>query len=140
MRACRFCHRMAAQPGFSCRISTSGRARNGCEDCDSWQRMSAVFGSRWAITITAIPGKNRDTTVTETVAAPARRLDWRLAQVRKIAVETFRVKSLLLHVPGWHGHLAGQHVDIRLTAEDGYQAQRSYSISSPPEDELLSLT
>jgi ferredoxin-NADP reductase len=78
--------------------------------------------------------------VTETVAAPARRLDWRLAQARKIAVETFRVKSLLLHVPGWQGHLAGQHVDIRLTAEDGYQAQRSYSISSPPEDELLSLT
>jgi ferredoxin-NADP reductase len=79
-------------------------------------------------------------TVTETAAAPARRLDWQLAQVREIAVETFRVKSLLLHVPSWHGHLPGQHVDIRLTAEDGYQAQRSYSISSPPEDELLSLT
>jgi ferredoxin-NADP reductase len=102
--------------------------------------MSAVFGSRWAITITAIPGKSRDTTVTETIAAPARRLDWRLAQVREIAVETFRVKSLLLHVPGWQRHLPGQHVDIRLTAEDGYQAQRSYSISSPPEDELPSLT
>lgn len=102
--------------------------------------MSAVSGSRWAITITAIPGKSRDTTVTETVAALARRLDWRLAQVREIAVETFRVKSLLLHVPCWQGHLPGQHVDIRLTAEDGYQAQRSYSISSPPEDELLSLT
>jgi ferredoxin-NADP reductase len=78
--------------------------------------------------------------VTETVAAPARRLDWQLAQVREIAVETFRVKSLLLHVPSWQGHLPGQHVDIRLTAEDGYQAQRSYSISSPPEEELLSLT
>src|SRR5262249_26059064 len=67
-------------------------------------------------------------------------LDWQLAQVREIAVETFRVKSLLLHVPGWQGHLPGQHVDIRLTGEDGYQAQRSYSISSPPEDELLTLT
>ena len=76
----------------------------------------------------------------ETAAAPTRRLEWQVAEVREIVVETFRVKSLLLHVPGWQGHLPGQHVDIRLTAEDGYQAQRSYSIASPPEDELLSLT
>ena len=47
--------------------------------------------------------------------------------------ETPRVRSLLLDVPGWPGHLAGQHVDLRLVAEDGYQAQRSYSIASPPE-------
>jgi ferredoxin-NADP reductase len=46
----------------------------------------------------------------------------------------------VLNVPRWRGHLPGQHVDIRLTAEDGYQAQRSYSIASPPEDELLTLT
>jgi len=70
----------------------------------------------------------------------AHRLEWQLAQVREIVVETPRVKSLLLRVTGWRGHLPGQHVDIRLTAEDGYQAQRSYSIASPPEDELLSLT
>jgi ferredoxin-NADP reductase len=50
------------------------------------------------------------------------------------------VKSLVLHVANWPGHLPGQHVDVRLTAEDGYQAQRSYSIASPPEDELLGLT
>ena len=82
-------------------------------------------------------------TVIETAAtatAPARRLAWQLAQVRGIVVETYRVKSLMLHVTGWQGHLPGQHVDIRLTAEDGYQAQRSYSIASPPEDELLALT
>ena len=60
--------------------------------------------------------------------------------MREIVVETYRVKSLLLHVANWQGHLSGQHVDIRLTAEDGYQTQRSYSIASPPEDELLSLT
>jgi ferredoxin-NADP reductase len=60
--------------------------------------------------------------------------------VREIVVETYRVKSLLLQVANWQGHLSGQHVDIRLTAEDGYQAQRSYSIASPPEDELLTLT
>jgi ferredoxin-NADP reductase len=79
-------------------------------------------------------------TVIDTTVAPARRLAWRLAQVREIVVETYRVKSLLLDVASWQGHLPGQHVDIRLTAEDGYQAQRSYSIASPPEDELLTLT
>src|SRR3712207_7535239 len=42
--------------------------------------------------------------------------------------ETTRTKSLVLEVPGWEGHKAGQHVDVRLTAPDGYQAQRSYSI------------
>lgn len=71
---------------------------------------------------------------------PVRRLEWQLAEVREIVVETSRVKSLLLHVASWQGHLPGQHVDIRLTAEDGYQAQRSYSIASPPEDKLLTLT
>jgi ferredoxin-NADP reductase len=76
----------------------------------------------------------------ETTVVPVRRLDWQLAEVREIVVETFRVKSLLLHGAGWQGHLPGQHVDIRLTAEDGYQAQRSYSIASPPEDDLLALT
>jgi ferredoxin-NADP reductase len=76
----------------------------------------------------------------ETAAVPARRLEWRLAEVREIVVETYRVKSIRLHVTSWQGHLPGQHVDIRLTAEDGYQAQRSYSIASPPEDELLTLT
>jgi len=79
-------------------------------------------------------------TAIETATVPARRLEWRLAEVREIVVETYRVKSLGLHVTGWQGHLPGQHVDIRLTAEDGYQAQRSYSIASPPEDELLTLT
>jgi ferredoxin-NADP reductase len=48
--------------------------------------------------------------------------------------ETPRVRTLVLAVPGWPGHRAGQHVDVRLTAGDGYQAQRSYSIASAPED------
>ena len=73
-------------------------------------------------------------------ARPVRRLEWRRAKARQVIVETSRVKSLLLDVPGWPGHLPGQHVDIRLTGEDGYQAQRSYSIASPPEDELIALT
>ena len=54
--------------------------------------------------------------------------------------ETERVKSIVLEVPEWPGHLPGQHVDVRLTAEDGYQAQRSYSIGSAPEDGALQLT
>jgi ferredoxin-NADP reductase len=79
-------------------------------------------------------------TATDASRAPARRLGWRVATVRAIAAETPRVKSLSLDVADWPGHRAGQHVDIRLTGEDGFQAQRSYSIASPPEDALLGLT
>ena len=71
--------------------------------------------------------------------APAR-IAWRLAAVTDVLVETPRAKTLVLDVPGWPGHAAGQHVDVRLTAEDGYQAQRSYSIASSPEDATLALT
>src|SRR5215203_843967 len=69
-----------------------------------------------------------------------RRLLWRLGEVVEVVPETPRTKSLVLEVPGWEGHKAGQHVDVRLTAPDGYQAQRSYSIASAPEDERLVLT
>ena len=54
--------------------------------------------------------------------------------------ETSRVKSIILQPARWSGHWPGQHVDIRLTADDGYQAERSYSIASPPEEQLLTLT
>ena len=74
------------------------------------------------------------------VAVQPRRLAWRLAEVVEVVTETPRTKSLVLEVPGWEGHKAGQHVDVRLTAPDGYQAQRSYSIASAPEDERLVLT
>src|SRR3954466_15605197 len=65
---------------------------------------------------------------------------WRVATVTDVIVETPSAKTLVLSLPGWPGHLAGQHVDVRLTAEDGYQAQRSYSIASAPEDSTLMLT
>jgi ferredoxin-NADP reductase len=74
---------------------------------------------------------------TEVVRAP---LAWREATVTDIVEETDRARTLILDVSGWPGHAAGQHVDVRLTAEDGYQAQRSYSIASPPEDPRLALT
>src|SRR6201987_1063180 len=132
--------RTAARPAFWCRISISGRVRNGCEGYVLCSTTSADFGSAWGTTTTATLGKSRDMTATDQLVAPARRLEWRVAEVREIVVETPRVKSLVLYVAGWQGHLPGQHVDIRLTAEDGYQAQRSYSIASAPEDALLTLT
>jgi len=74
------------------------------------------------------------------VAVGLYRTLWRIGEVGEVVVETPRTKSLVLEVPEWEGHRAGQHVDIRLTAPDGYQAQRSYSIASAPEDERLVLT
>jgi ferredoxin-NADP reductase len=74
------------------------------------------------------------------VAVRPRRLLWRLAEVVEVVTETSRTKSLALEVPEWEGHKAGQHVDVRLTAPDGYRAQRSYSIASAPEDGRLVLT
>ena len=68
------------------------------------------------------------------------RIAWRVATVRAIRQETARTRTIFLDVLGWPGHLAGQHVDVRLTAEDGYQTQRSYSIASSPDEKLLSLT
>ncbi len=70
-----------------------------------------------------------------------RRLIWRIAEVVDLVDDTPQVRSLVLAVPGWPGHLAGQHVDVRLTADDGYQTQRSYSIASAPaDDERVTLT
>ena len=72
--------------------------------------------------------------------ATAPRIAWRLATVIDVIPETARTRTLVLDVPDWPGHRAGQHVDVRLTAEDGYQAERSYSIASAPENSRLSLT
>jgi ferredoxin-NADP reductase len=69
--------------------------------------------------------------------APVR---WQLCDVAELIEETPQVKTIVLDAPDWAGHRAGQHVDVRLTAEDGYQAQRSYSIASAPEDERLAIT
>jgi ferredoxin-NADP reductase len=65
---------------------------------------------------------------------------WKVGVVRGVVDETCQARTIVLDVPGWPGHRAGQHVDVRLTAEDGYQTQRSYSIASPPEDGRLALT
>jgi len=65
-------------------------------------------------------------------AAVLGRLTWQVAQVAEARQETPRVRTIALEPADWPGHRAGQHVDVRLTAEDGYQAQRSYSIASAP--------
>ena len=78
-------------------------------------------------------------TVTD-VQPSSRRLQWMTATVSEVIEETPRVRSLVLEVPAWPGHRAGQHVDVRLTGEDGYQAQRSYSIASAPEAPHVMLT
>jgi ferredoxin-NADP reductase len=68
------------------------------------------------------------------------RLTWLQAAVADVAPETARVKTIGFDVPGWPGQCAGQHVDVRLTAEDGYQAERSYSIASAPDGARIELT
>jgi ferredoxin-NADP reductase len=73
-------------------------------------------------------------------AALPRRLSWQLARVRSLIAESPTARSLVLEIDDWPGHRAGQHLDIRLTAEDGYQAQRSFSIATAPEDDAVAIT
>lgn len=75
-----------------------------------------------------------------TEEAGPERLPWRIAEVREVVVETPRVRTFVLDVPGWPGHRPGQHVEVRLTGEDGLQAQRTYSIASEPEAPQVALT
>ena len=82
---------------------------------------------------TALPGG-----LTTTNAAP--KLNWQVARVSATRAETPRACTLVLDLPTWTGHRAGQHVDVRLTAPDGYQAERSYSIASAPRAGQIELT
>ena len=68
------------------------------------------------------------------------RLNWLVATLAAARVETETARTLIFDVPDWTGHMAGQHVDVKLTAEDGYSAQRSYSIASAPDGARLELT
>src|SRR6478609_1487467 len=139
MRACRSPRRTAAPRDSWCRISTSGRAQSGCEGSASCPRTSPGSGNRVVITIMAIPGGSN---VMTAIDAPLQqpRIAWQTGRVQAIVAETSRVKSIILQPANWSGHWPGQHVDIRLTADDGYQAERSYSIASPPEEKRLTLT
>ena len=59
-------------------------------------------------------------------------MSWQIATVEGVVEETARVRTIVFDVPDWPGHRAGQHLDVRLTAEDGYRAEREYSIASAP--------
>jgi ferredoxin-NADP reductase len=69
-----------------------------------------------------------------------RRLRWTAATVVDARYETPTARTLVLDVPDWPGHQPGQHIDVRLTAEDGYTAQRSYSIASAPDGTRVEIT
>src|SRR5207302_8181613 len=73
-------------------------------------------------------------------AAVLGRLTWQAGTVTSVRDETATARTIALSIPGWPGYRAGQHVDVRLTAADGYSAQRSYSIASAPEDGHVVLT
>src|SRR5436190_1539131 len=73
-------------------------------------------------------------------AAVLGRLTWRVATVTAVRGETATARTIRLGVPGWPGHRAGQHLDVRLTAADGYSTQRSYSIASAPDGTSVELT
>lgn len=81
------------------------------------------------------------TTIAESAlrAASPERLTWRVAEAVALVDETPKVRTVRLSVAGWPGHRPGQHLDVRLTAPDGYSAQRSYSIANPATSELLEL-
>src|SRR5260370_20447271 len=67
-------------------------------------------------------------------------MTWQVGALVEVVAETPRVKTIVFEVPGWPGHQAGQHVDVRLTAEDGYRAERSYSIASANDGTRVALT
>jgi ferredoxin-NADP reductase len=72
--------------------------------------------------------------------AGSRRLAWRVGRLVAVRDETATAHTLSLDVPGWPGHLPGQHVDVRLTAPDGYSTQRSYSLAAPADGNRVELT
>ena len=104
----------AAPLACSFRISTSGRARSGSAAWRCAKTTSRASGKPTATTCTATRGASSGTG----------RLTWQVATVEEVVEETPRVRTIVLDVPDWPGHRAGQHLDVRLTAEDGYRAER----------------
>ena len=98
-----------------------------------------VLGIALVITTMAIPGGSNDMTATD---APLQqpRIAWQTGRVQAIVTETCRVKSIILKAADWSGHWPGQHVDIRLTADDGYQAERKATRSHRPRKISCSLS
>ena len=111
-----------------CPTSTSGRAPSGCRGLSLRPRQPGLLG------VARLPQLRRPVAraaLLGRLSLGSRGREDRLAARRGAGPETRGRRASSLEVPGWPGHLPGQHVDVRLTAEDGYQAQRSYSIASP---------
>src|SRR5436190_17579115 len=130
----------AVPRGCSCRSCTSGRAPSGCAGFRSWSATRWASGRAPATTTTGTPGVSSATGATEAAGATASPFGWRVAEVTERVEETGAASTLVLDAEGFPAWRAGQHVDVRLTAEDGYQAERSYSIASAPEDGRLAIT
>src|SRR4051794_1847819 len=103
-----------------------------------WQRGGTARERVWRCAeggrVVAVPTKR---SAAASGAVRGRRLGWQGASIAELRAESSTAKTLKLSVPGWPGHLSGQHLDVRLTAPDGYTATRPYSIASaagePPE-------
>ena len=106
-------------------ISICGRAPSGYEASPCCNRISLAFGKASATIIMVTHGGS------SVIGAS----DWRVGTVVAVHDETTTARTITLDVPDWPGHVAGQHVDVRLTASDGYSAVRSYSIASAPNSE-----
>ena len=130
--------RTAGPRACSSRISIFGRAPSGCEALSLSPRSALASGKASATISTGILGASNATVATD-APAPVPRLRWQTVSVESIEPLGRRAKLLHVRVANWPGHLPGQHVDLRLTAADGYQAQRSYSIASAPHEPGLSL-
>jgi ferredoxin-NADP reductase len=97
------------------------------------RRIAEAIGMKASATDPAAATASAALTATAISAAVRPTIEWQLATVRAITPETARAKTFTLELPNWRAHLAGQHYDVRLTAADGYRAERSYSIASEPE-------
>jgi ferredoxin-NADP reductase len=97
------------------------------------RRIAEAIGMNASATDPAAATASAALTATAISAAVRPTIEWQLATVRAITPETARAKTFTLELPNWRAHLAGQHYDVRLTAADGYRAERSYSIASEPE-------
>jgi ferredoxin-NADP reductase/DMSO/TMAO reductase YedYZ molybdopterin-dependent catalytic subunit len=120
---------------LSCRTCTSGRAPSGCAAWSCATTTRRVSGRPTATTCMETHGSNSGTRATEPpgeTTPPDPPGAWQVATVTSVTRETDSVVTIELGPPDWPGHRAGQHLDVRLTAEDGYTAERSYSIASAP--------
>src|ERR1700693_1844588 len=126
---------MAVPRACWCRTSTSGNRRSGSRHCSSPNETRRGSGSCGATTCTGIPGKSNAIPGIDVGLGAARavKLVWQLATVAAIETRAPTVKTFFFRLPRPLSFIPGQHMDVRLTAPDGYEAQRSYSIASAPD-------